>query len=109
VVAGGAAADSTAQVTAQVHATTVEQWIARRQAGSGYDVVFCDPPYSMGVAEVRAALETLRQRGLLADGAVVVVERGVRDPAWIWPQGFEAIRDRRYGEAHLWVGGLVGD
>jgi 16S rRNA (guanine966-N2)-methyltransferase len=49
----------------------------------------------------------LRQRQLLADEVVLVVERGRRDPAWAWPPGFEAIRDRRYGEAHVWIGGLA--
>ncbi len=95
--------------TAQVHATTVERWIASSQPGSGYDVVFCDPPYAVGAVEVEAVLETLSQRRLLADGALVVVERGRRDPAWTWPPGFVAIRDRVYGEAHLWIGGLAGD
>lgn len=94
---------------AQVHAITVERWIASSQPGSGYDVVFCDPPYAVGAVQVGAVLETLRQRRLLADGALVVLERGRRDPAWTWPPGFVAVRDRVYGEAHLWIGGLSGD
>ncbi|MCZ3387841.1 MAG: 16S rRNA (guanine(966)-N(2))-methyltransferase RsmD [Actinomycetia bacterium] len=94
--------------TADVHAITVERWLTRSQPGSGYDVVFCDPPYSVGAVQVGTVLETLSQRQMLADGAVVVVERGRRDPAWTWPPGFVAIRDRVYGEAHLWIGALAG-
>jgi 16S rRNA (guanine966-N2)-methyltransferase len=45
----------------------------------------------------------LRDNGWLADDAVVVVERGKREP-WEWPEGFEALRDRKYGEARLWYG-----
>ena len=36
--------------------------------------------------------------------AVVVVERSSRDPAWNWPEGFEALRSREYGEGTLWYG-----
>jgi 16S rRNA (guanine966-N2)-methyltransferase len=107
VVGGGSDDDSPVGGAVQVHASTVERWVARSQTTSGYDVVFCDPPYSVPAPDVSAVLATLRQRQLLADGAVLVVERSRRDPVWTWPSGFEAIRDRRYGEAHVWIGGLA--
>ena len=113
VVGGGAGAESAprsaADGTAQVHAITVERWIARSHGDSRYDVIFCDPPYAVGATEVTSVLEVLRQQRLLADGALVVVERGRRAPVWTWPLGFEAVRDLVYGEAHLWIGGLAGD
>ena len=104
-VAGGSGAGG----RAQVHPSTVERWVARSQPGSGYDVVFCDPPYDVGAAEVAAVLETLRQRQMLASDALVVVERGRRDPSWAWPRGYAAVSDRGYGEAHLWIGGLADE
>jgi 16S rRNA (guanine966-N2)-methyltransferase len=67
-----------------------------------FDVVFADPPYALPAPELAALLGGAAQRGWIADGAVVVVERATRDPVWAWPAGFEADRDRRYGEATLW-------
>jgi len=72
---------------------------ARELASSGFDVVFADPPYELAshaLAEVLAVL-----RPALASDAVVVVERASRD-AWTWPEGIEAIRERRYGAATVW-------
>ncbi len=100
---------SSAGGRAHVHAITVERWITMSHRGPGYDVVFCDPPYSVAASVVSSVLERLRRHQLLADGAVVVVERGRRDPVWTWPPGFQAIRDRAYGEAHLWIAGLASD
>jgi 16S rRNA (guanine966-N2)-methyltransferase len=67
-----------------------------------FDVVFADPPYALPAAELAGLLAGARERGWVADGAVVVVERATRDAPWAWPEGFEPDRDRRYGEATLW-------
>lgn len=67
-----------------------------------FDVVFADPPYALPGADLAALLTAAGERGWIATGGVVVVERASRDPAWIWPPGFEPDRDRRYGEATLW-------
>ena len=68
-----------------------------------FDLVFADPPYKLETVELQEVLTSLRDNGWLADDAVVVVERGKREP-WEWPDGFEALRDRKYGEARLWYG-----
>jgi 16S rRNA (guanine966-N2)-methyltransferase len=68
-----------------------------------FDLVFADPPYKLETAELQDVLTDLAARGWLADDAVVVVERGKREP-WEWPEGFAALRDRKYGEARLWYG-----
>lgn len=69
-----------------------------------YDVVFLDPPYALGDAEVRADLAALTEHGWLAAGAVVVVERGTRSGEVPWPDGLSGSRSRRYGETTLWYG-----
>lgn len=109
IVGGDVSGGSSLQGSAHVHALTVERWLARTETGGGYDVVFCDPPYAVGASDVMSVLEALRRRQMLADGAVVIVERGRREPDWTWPAGFVAVRDRVYGEARLWVGGLAAD
>src|SRR5690349_10111377 len=53
-----------------------------------YDVAFLDPPYAVSAAAVVADLVALRDAGWLVPGAMVVVERGSRDPEPAWPEGF---------------------
>ncbi|WP_112237024.1 16S rRNA (guanine(966)-N(2))-methyltransferase RsmD [Kribbella monticola] len=68
-----------------------------------FDLVCADPPYKLETLELQEVLTSLRDNGWLAEDAVVVVERGKREP-WEWPDGFAALRDRKYGEARLWYG-----
>lgn len=67
-----------------------------------YDVAFLDPPYAHPDDQVVADLESLRDQGWLVPGALVVVERGSRGPALVWPAGFDDSREKRYGETVLW-------
>ena len=84
---------------ASVHRSPAERFAA---AGRGpWDLVFLDPPYALPTAEVAAVVASLRP--WLAEDALVVVERSARDP-FAWPEGFEAWRDKVYGETHLWYG-----
>ncbi|MEW2083088.1 16S rRNA (guanine(966)-N(2))-methyltransferase RsmD [Streptomyces sp. NPDC005283] len=69
-----------------------------------YDVVFLDPPYAVTDDDLREILLTLRTQGWLADDALVTVERSTRGGEFVWPQGFEPLRARRYGEGTLWYG-----
>jgi 16S rRNA (guanine966-N2)-methyltransferase len=69
-----------------------------------YDVVFADPPYPLPTPAVEADLVALQQQDWLTPGAVVVVERSGRGEDLAWPEGFEPLRERRYGETVLWYG-----
>jgi len=69
-----------------------------------YDVVFADPPYAMPGAEVARMLIALAERGWLAPGALVIVERATRSGPLSWPGRFVPDRARRYGEATFWYG-----
>jgi 16S rRNA (guanine966-N2)-methyltransferase len=77
--------------------------VAAGDSPTEFDLVFADPPYKLEAAELQDVLTELAGNGWLADDAVVVVERGKREP-WEWPSGFAALRDRKYGEARLWYG-----
>jgi 16S rRNA (guanine966-N2)-methyltransferase len=68
-----------------------------------FDVVYVDPPYDHPAAKLGAELSALAERGWIADGATVVVERDRRS-AWTWPDGFAGVRSRVYGETMLWYG-----
>ncbi|KUL39824.1 16S rRNA (guanine(966)-N(2))-methyltransferase RsmD [Streptomyces sp. NRRL F-4489] len=89
---------------AEVRPGKAEQTAAGPPPGDPYDIVFLDPPYAVGDDELREILLTLRGQGWFADGALVTVERSTRGGAFAWPDGFEAIKARRYGEGTLWYG-----
>ncbi|MBJ8343367.1 16S rRNA (guanine(966)-N(2))-methyltransferase RsmD [Antrihabitans sp. YC2-6] len=65
-----------------------------------YDLVLADPPYGLTDAVVDADLRALL-RGWVADGSIVVLERSSRGPDTEWPQGYEPVRTRKYGETKL--------
>lgn len=88
---------------AQVVHARVERVLAAPPPAA-YDVVFADPPYGTGDAEVAAVLTALRTRAWVLPGALVVLERSSRGSGPPWPPGYDALRSRRYGEATLWYG-----
>lgn len=65
-----------------------------------WDLVFLDPPYDLGAAELVHNLEQLVAR--LSPDAVVVVERSSRDAELPWPAGLELERRKDYGDTALW-------
>ena len=67
--------------------------------GVPFDLVVADPPYQLPRAEVVAMLAALPAR--LAAGAVVVLERSVREGDVTWPQGLLPGDPRRYGDTVL--------
>lgn len=89
---------------AEVRAGRVEQVVSGAAPGAAYDVVFLDPPYDVPDDDLRAVIGRLREHGWLAADAVVAVERATRGGTWAWPEGYEEVRSRRYGEATLWYG-----
>ncbi|MEE1931164.1 16S rRNA (guanine(966)-N(2))-methyltransferase RsmD [Streptomyces sp. TRM 70351] len=89
---------------AEVRAARAEQVLAGPGPEEPYDVVFLDPPYAVGDADLREILLTLAGKGWLAAGALVTVERSTRGGEFRWPEGFTALRARRYGEGTLWYG-----
>jgi 16S rRNA (guanine966-N2)-methyltransferase len=66
--------------------------------GPAFDLAFLDPPYAKGLGE--QALARLTQGGWLADGAVVVFERGA-DEAEFTVESFEQLDARDYGAARV--------
>ncbi len=79
-----------------------------RAPSAPYDIVFSDPPYDQPIEEVQADLKNLVANGWLVPRAMVVVERGKRGPAPVWPEAIEAGAHKRYGETSLWYGHAAG-
>ncbi|MFF4098496.1 16S rRNA (guanine(966)-N(2))-methyltransferase RsmD [Streptomyces sp. NPDC001903] len=89
---------------AEFRAGKAEQIVAVPSGADPYDVVFLDPPYAVGHDDLGEILLTLRANGWLTDDALVTVERSTRSGAFPWPEGFEPLRSRKYGEGTLWYG-----
>jgi 16S rRNA (guanine966-N2)-methyltransferase len=89
---------------AEVRSGKAERIIVAEPPRDPYDLVFLDPPYAVEEAAVREILITLADGGWIAAGAVVTVERSTRSGDFSWPEGYEAVRERRYGEGVLWYG-----
>ncbi|MFE9537576.1 16S rRNA (guanine(966)-N(2))-methyltransferase RsmD [Streptomyces sp. NPDC006691] len=89
---------------AEVRTGKAEQIVTGPAPADPYDVVFLDPPYAVTDDDLREILLTLGRGGWLTEDCLVTVERSTRGGAFGWPEGFEALRARRYGEGTLWYG-----
>ncbi|MEV4556441.1 16S rRNA (guanine(966)-N(2))-methyltransferase RsmD [Kitasatospora sp. NPDC049285] len=89
---------------AEVRADQAERVIAGAPPAAPYDLVFLDPPYAVADETLREMLVTLRSGGWLAEHVLVTVERSTRGGEFGWPDGFEGLRSRKYGEGTLWYG-----
>ncbi|MFD8808913.1 16S rRNA (guanine(966)-N(2))-methyltransferase RsmD [Streptomyces sp. NPDC059597] len=89
---------------AEVRTGKAEQVVRTAPPAEPYDLVFLDPPYAVSDDDLREILLTLRSGGWLTEDALVTVERSTRGGEFGWPEGFEAIRSRRYGEGTFWYG-----
>ncbi|GAA2512365.1 16S rRNA (guanine(966)-N(2))-methyltransferase RsmD [Streptomyces longisporus] len=89
---------------AEVRAGKAEQIIQMPAPAPPYDLVFLDPPYRVTDHDLREILLTLRSGGWLAPEAIVTVERSTRGGEFRWPEGFDAVKARRYGEGTFWYG-----
>ena len=83
--------------------------ISRRDAGDlgavgkyqPFDLAFADPPYGKGLGEKAAA--SALAGGWLKPQAVMVIEEAA-DALFAWPDGFEALDERRYGDTVVRIG-----
>ncbi|GAB4083508.1 16S rRNA (guanine(966)-N(2))-methyltransferase RsmD [Myceligenerans cantabricum] len=95
---------ATLGLTAQVRVTAspVERYTAALAAapppGAALDLVFLDPPYDLSDDGLAQALRDLAAVGVLAPGAVLVVERSTRSPEPAWPDGLAPTGRKDYGE-----------
>ncbi|MFJ8509316.1 16S rRNA (guanine(966)-N(2))-methyltransferase RsmD [Streptomyces avermitilis] len=89
---------------AEVRAGKAGQIAQTPASADPYDIVFLDPPYAVSDDDLREILLTLRTGGWLAGEALVTVERSTRGGEFRWPDGFDPIRSRRYGEGTFWYG-----
>lgn len=83
----------------RVAARSVQSYLTG--AVGGFDLVFVDPPYELDEDALAEDLALLAP--LLADDALVVVERSSRSPEPRWPEALAPERRRDYGETAVWT------
>lgn len=89
---------------AEIHRRQAAAYLVGADADEPFGLVFADPPYAFGDEPLSLLLASLANPRWLADCAVVVVERSARGSEPQWPEGIEAIKQKRYGEGALWYG-----
>ncbi|WP_370415077.1 16S rRNA (guanine(966)-N(2))-methyltransferase RsmD [Streptomyces fradiae] len=89
---------------AELRTGKAEQIVTGAAPAEPYDLVFLDPPYAVADADLCEILLTMRSGGWMAEDALVTVERSTRGGEFGWPDGFEPLRARRYGEGTFWYG-----
>ncbi|CRZ15153.1 methyltransferase [Mycolicibacterium neworleansense] len=65
------------------------------------DLVFADPPYDLDDAAVDRMLTVLAGAGWVTAGSVVLVERRASSGPVSWPEGWEELSSRRYGDTRV--------
>lgn len=86
-----------------LYAMSVQKFV-EAPAPTSYDIVYVDPPYDFPEKDLYKCLIDLRAGAFLREGAVIAVERAGKSPALQWPDGYEAMRERNYGQAVIHYG-----
>ncbi len=81
-----------------VHRSNVRTFL-ERSAGPGFDLVFLDPPYEAGPAELGPVLAALDLSSLLREGFTVVISRGAKSSNGVIPLHWEVARRLSYGDS----------
>ena len=74
------------------------QWL-ERATGGPFDLILADPPYDLPDAPKRT-LDGIASRSVLTDGGMVVYELRRKTPFDL-PDGWEVVRDKRYGKTRV--------
>ena len=67
-------------------------------------LIFLDPPYEMPLAQISKVITSGLANSWFSDDAILVVETSKRSGDFVWPDGFESIRDKSYGDTCVWYG-----
>ncbi|HLP22459.1 MAG TPA: 16S rRNA (guanine(966)-N(2))-methyltransferase RsmD [Microbacteriaceae bacterium] len=94
-----AEASDVAPTQVRVVEANVDSYLARAEAES-VDLVFIDPPYELPNADLERTLSALAPACL--PDALVIVERSSRSAELEWPEAFEVLSHKKYGETELW-------
>jgi 16S rRNA G966 N2-methylase RsmD len=77
----------------------VLRFLQHAHEGDRFDVVFLDPPYDAGPAELDPVLALLSLSSLLREGFTVILSRGSRSSNGVIPIDWDAARRLSYGDS----------
>jgi 16S rRNA (guanine966-N2)-methyltransferase len=77
---------------------------AADKAQKQYHFIYIDPPYDVEDIDVIETLILLRDGGYLHPQALIAVERNSRVREISWPEGYEELRHKNYGQATIFYG-----
>lgn len=69
-----------------------------------YHIVYIDPPFDFTDTEVEDVISKLHVGEYLKNDALLAIERTARGSKFSWPEGFSAVRERKYGAATIYYG-----
>jgi 16S rRNA (guanine966-N2)-methyltransferase len=85
---------------ASIERSEVRRFLERRPSErAGFDLVFLDPPYEAGSAELDPVLSLLGVKPLLREGFTVVLSRGSRSSNSVIPLHWSVARRLSYGDS----------
>jgi 16S rRNA (guanine966-N2)-methyltransferase len=67
-------------------------------------LIFLDPPYEMTFENIYKVLTLGLTNSWFSPSAILVVETAKRSGDFVWPVGFESLRDKKYGDTRVWYG-----
>ena len=100
---GGRPAGSAAP-TLTVVPGDVAAFVARAAGAGPFDVVVADPPYDLSTDGLLGVLLGLHGAGMLMPHADLILERSKRNGEPVWPEPFDGVRTRKYGDTLLCYG-----
>lgn len=71
---------------------------------SPFQLVFLDPPYEYSLQEISKVLNLGLSNSWFSQDAILVIETGKGIKEFIWPEGFESVREKSYGDTSVWYG-----
>lgn len=80
---------------------------ASEKAQYQYHIIYIDPPYEVDDADISETLIQLRENGFIHADALIAVERNSRVKELLWPEGYEELRSKNYGQAVIFYANLA--
>lgn len=91
--------------TFQLYSMPVSTFLSDNVTNCSYHIVYIDPPYEYSNEEIEDVLIKLAPH--LDPIALIAVERESKTRPFTWPTGYVAAREKNYGTASIYYGGVA--
>ena len=87
----------------KVYETTTFEYL-NHLANKQFEIIFLDPPYEVTNIEIEKILRKIQSNNLLSKFGVIAIERDAKGAPFTWPEGFEEVKIRSYGQGAIHYG-----